>query len=112
MKLVKIKSISEGMVTAAEVKDRTGRTLLEKGKAITKKHLKVFKTWGITEVKVVLQKDSSIDQSVEENETPIDPEIIKEADELFKFTDRRHPIVSEFYNLCLSRKVKLMNDNT
>ena len=38
MKLVKIKSISEGMVTAAEVKDRTGRTLLEKGKAITKKH--------------------------------------------------------------------------
>lgn len=110
MKTVKIKFIREGMVTATEVKDRMGRTLLTKGKTITGKHLKVFKTWGITEINIMSPKDSSTTQDEKENEIPVDPKIIKEIDELFKFADRRHPIVSELYNLCLSRKVKLMGD--
>jgi len=110
MKSVKIKFIREGMVTAAEVKDRMGRTLLTKGKTISLKHLKVFKTWGITEVYIMSPKDSSTTQEDKDHETSIDPKIVKEIDELFRFADRRHPIVSEFYNLCLTRKAKLMDD--
>ncbi len=106
MKPVKIKLIREGMVTAKEVKDRMGRTLLTKGKTITAKHLKVFKTWGITEINIMSPKNSSTTQ--DEKEVPVDAKVIKEIDELFKFTDRRHPIVSELYNLCLSRKANSM----
>lgn len=110
MKSVKIKFIREGMVTGSEVKDRMGRTLLAKGKTITSKHLKVFKTWGITEINIRSEKNSLATQDEQEKEISVDPKIIKETDELFKFTDRRHPIVSELYNLCLTRKAKSLND--
>ncbi|MEK9628525.1 MAG: hypothetical protein VW455_05850 [Nitrospinota bacterium] len=108
MKSVKIKFIREGMVTATEVKDRMGRTLLTQGKTITSKHLKVFKTWGVTEVNIMLPEDTSVTEADVEN--PIDPKIISKMDELFKFTDRRHPIVNELYNLCLARKAKSLGD--
>ena len=54
MNSVKIKLIREGMVTAMEVKDRTGRILLASGITITSKHLKVLKTWGITEINIIV----------------------------------------------------------
>ena len=93
MNSVKIKLIREGMVTATEVKDRMGRILLTSGKTITSKHLKVFKTWGFYAEK-------------KEQKIQVKPSIIKEMDNLFQFADRRHPMVNEFYNLCLSRKAK------
>jgi hypothetical protein len=106
MNSVKIKLIREGMVTATEVKDRTGRTLLASGKTITSKHLKVLKTWGITEINIMSSKESPSDSEQIDKIIPVDPSIIKEMDKLFQFTDRRHPVVSEFYNLCLTRKTK------
>ncbi len=106
MNSIKIKLICEGMITATDVKDRMGRTLLEKGKIITSKHLKVFKTWGITEVNITSSKEEKSVPDDKEIENDIDPLIIKAMDKLFQFTDRRHPIVSELYNLCLSRKIK------
>lgn len=104
MNSVKIKLIREGMVTATEVKDRTGRTLLPSGKTLTSKHLKVLKTWGITEINIVSPKGSSSGTEPSEKNMSVDPSIVKEMDKLFQFTDRRHPVVSEFYNLCLTRK--------
>ena len=61
MNSVKIKLIREGMVTATEVKDRTGRILLASGKTITSKHLKVLKTWGITEINIMSPEQSPSD---------------------------------------------------
>ena len=110
MNSIKIKLIREGMVTAAAVKDRMGRTLLAKGKTITDKHLKVFKTWGITEISIMSPKGSQAVKERAEEKVPVDPLIVEEMDKLFQFTDRRHPVVNEFYDLCLSRKVNLKND--
>ena len=106
MNSVKIKLIREGMVTATEVKDRTGRTLLASGKTITSKHLKVLKTWGIAEVNIMSSKESPSNSEEVDKSIPVDPSIIKEMDQLFQFTDRRHPFVNEIYNLCLTRKAK------
>lgn len=106
MNSVKIKLIREGMVTATEVKDRTGRILLASGKTITSKHLKVLKTWGITEINIMSSKESPSGSEQIDKNIPMDSSIIKEMDKLFQFTDRRHPVVSEFYNLCLTRKAK------
>jgi len=105
MKPVKIKSLQEGMVTAAEVKDRTGRTLLAPGQTITAKNLKTLKSWGITDVNV---EDSEMPEKVfsEEGKREVvaSPAIIKEQETLFKYSDRRHPAVAELYNVCLARK--------
>ena len=106
MNSVKIKLIREGMITATEVKDRTGRILLASGKTITSKHLKVLKTWGITEINIMSSKESPSDSEQSDKSISVDASIIKAMDKLFQFTDRRHPVVSEFYNLCLTRKVK------
>ena len=106
MNSVKIKLIREGMITATEVKDRTGRILLASGKTITSKHLKVLKTWGITEINIMSSKESPSGSEQIDKSISVDPSIIKEMDQLFQFTDRRHPVVSEFYNLCLARKAK------
>jgi hypothetical protein len=106
MNSVKIKLIREGMVTATEVKDRTGRILLASGKTLTSKHLKVLKAWGITEINIMSPKESSSDSRQSAKSILVDPSIVKEMDKLFQFTDRRHPVVSEFYNLCLNRKAK------
>ena len=110
MKSVKIKLIREGMVTAKEVKDRMGRTLLSKGKTISAKHLKVFKAWGVAEVFIMSPKDSSTSPEGKEKEISVDPKIAQGMDELFKFADLRHPIVKELYDLCLTRKAKSMNE--
>jgi len=106
MNSVKIKLIREGMVTATEVKDRTGRVLLASGKTLTSKHLKVLKTWGVTEINIISSKESPSGSGKSDKSISVDPSIIKEMDKLFQFADRRHPVVSEFYNLCLTRKAK------
>ncbi len=106
MNSVKIKLIREGMVTATAVKDRTGRILLASGKTITSKHLKVLKTWGITEINIMSSNESPSDSEQSDKSISVDPSIIKAMDKLFQFIDRRHPVVSEFYNLCVARKAK------
>ncbi|MFQ5443371.1 MAG: hypothetical protein ACE5EK_02020, partial [Nitrospinales bacterium] len=50
MKGTKLKSVKAVMVVEIDVKDLTGRVLLTSGNAILEKHIKIFKSWGITEV--------------------------------------------------------------
>lgn len=111
MKSVKIKLLQKGMMTATEVKDRMGRTLLTSGQTITEHNLKTLKAWGITEVNI---KDSAgPEKNIREGEQvdiEVSPAIIKEQDALFKFTDRRHPAITELYNVCLVRKVEMRQE--
>jgi hypothetical protein len=111
MKSVKIKSLRKGMVTAAELKDRMGRTLLTAGQAITEQNLKTLKAWGITEVNIA-DSEGSKKASQEEGQKAVkaSPAIIKEQEALFKFTDRRHPAITELYDICLARKVQMRQE--
>ena len=107
MKSVKIKFLQEGMVTATEVKDRMGRTLLASGQTITAQNLKTLKAWGVTDVNI---EDSERPEKVLQEEGKMkvkaSPTIIKEQKYLFKYSDLRHPAVLELYNVCLARKVQ------
>ncbi len=108
MKSIKIKSLKEGMVTAADVKDRMGRTILTVGQTVTAQNLKTLKTWGIVDISI---EDSTMPKSDSQQEEVIDvvasPAIIKEQETLFKYSDRRHPVIVELYKVCLARKVQL-----
>ncbi|MBT3367188.1 MAG: hypothetical protein HN472_13290 [Nitrospina sp.] len=108
MRSLKIKSLKVGMVTAAEVKDRMGRILLTSGQTITAQNLKTLKAWGIADVAI---EDSNttkkVSQEAEETEIKAPPAIIKEQESLFKNSDRRHPAISELFDVCLSRKVQM-----
>lgn len=108
MKTIKIKFVRKGMVTATEVKDRMGRTLLAADKALTLNKLKTLKAWGITEINVKNPEEPENVPKEEELATvKAPPEIIEEQATLFKYADRRHPAVAELYEVCLARKVQM-----
>lgn len=52
MGMVPIDNLEVGMVLAADVHDRTGRLLLGTGSALTRKHLMIFRTWGVEEADI------------------------------------------------------------
>jgi hypothetical protein len=111
MKSIKIKFVTKGMVTATEVKDRTGRTLLASDEPLTLQKLKTLKAWGITEINVKSPDEPKKD-SKEAGPVTVkaSPEIIKEQETLFKYADRRHPAVAELYDVCLARKVQMRQE--
>ncbi len=93
-------------MTATEIKDRMGRVVLNSGQVITAQNLKTLKAWGITDVNI---EDSETPETVlpEVEEIKASPAIIKEQEALFKYSDRRHPAVTELYDACLTRKVQM-----
>ncbi len=107
MRSVKLKEVSPGMVLSADVKDRTGRTIVSTGKKLTEKHIKILKAWGIPAIKVESPKkgdgEMEIPPSLEKG--PVPDNIKKEMLELFRHTDSRHPAVRELFNLCSLRKM-------
>ena len=111
MKSIKIKFVKKGMVTAIEVKDRMGRTLLASDEPLTVQKLKTLKAWGITEINVKTP-DEPEEDSKEEGPVTVKapPEIIKEQETLFKYADRRHPAIAELYEVCLARKVQMRQE--
>lgn len=111
MKSIKIKFVKKGMVTATEVKDRMGRTLLASDEPLTLKNLRTLKAWGVTEINVKSPDDTG-NNSKEENPVTVKapPEVVEEQETLFKYTDRRHPAVAELYDVCLARKVQMRQE--
>jgi len=105
---VRIKDLKPGMVLANHAKDPNGRLLLSVGEEITDKHIRTFKAWGITEVEIDSgDEDGVIDgQPSEINVEQVPAQVREEVDELFRYTDRQHPIIEELVELCTLRKMK------
>ncbi len=100
---VKTRQLRPGMSLSSDVKDRSGRTLLRAGATLEEKHLRVFMTWGITEVEIVAD---GIDDEKKPSEH-IPPQLLeqarKEADRRFVHTDCDHPAMKELYDLAVIR---------
>ena len=52
MAQINLNDLQPGMVLAAPVYNKNEGLLLQKGVSLTDKHLKIFKTWGVTEADV------------------------------------------------------------
>ncbi|MBN1522680.1 MAG: hypothetical protein JW928_09125 [Candidatus Aureabacteria bacterium] len=52
MALINLNDLKPGMVLAAPVYNKNGGLLLNKGVPLSEKHLKIFKTWGVTEADI------------------------------------------------------------
>jgi len=61
MKPVGIEELKPGMILGQPVKNHQGVLLLEAGARITKKNIRIFKSWGVTEVTVKGQVDRETD---------------------------------------------------
>ncbi len=106
---LRVKDLKKGMVSAKDVKDRTGRLILATGKEITVSHIKTFKAWGVTEVTI---KESSAEETEplsQRSNLPVEvfEKLQKEMNDLFRYADKDHPAMLELFDLCLMRKVEL-----
>ncbi len=95
------------MVLAGDIKDLNDRVLLESGAKITEKHLKILKSWGITEADVQKATKEDIEDTRSKD---LNPELLDKAEaevtRLFSHADRSHPAVKELFYLCILRKAK------
>lgn len=100
---VRIKELTPGMVLADDVTDIKGRLLLPKGKPVGPEHIRIFKIWGVSQVRA-----AGIAGENELPETAIDParleSIRRELEERFRLTDRNHPAIREIFTQALQAK--------
>lgn len=52
MSLVAVENLKEGWILCEDVRDDNGRLMLSKGRKIESNHIKTFKIWGISEVRI------------------------------------------------------------
>jgi hypothetical protein len=111
MGLISLNDIRPGMILAGEVKDRNGRVLLAAGQEITEKHLKIFKTWGVTDANI---QGASQEDMVAQDLAEVDPEIHRQAEEStlarFKHAGTTHPGMKELARLATMRRVREMTE--
>ncbi len=106
MKNVKLEEVEPGMVLARDVKGRFGRGLLMAGNMVTEKHIKIFKSWGITEV-IIEKEPGSGTAELKKSREDHGGNARQEAQlqKLFKFNDGKHPAVRELFQVALKRKI-------
>ena len=107
MGLISLNDIQPGMKLASEVKDRNGRVLLAAGQEITEKHLKIFKTWGVTDANI---EGASQEDMVAKDLANVDPEVHRLAEEhvlaKFRHAGTTHPGMKELARLATMRRVR------
>ena len=99
-----------GMVVGKDVVDRHGRLLLQAGKVLSPKHLKIFKSWGIVELTVQVSESSAVSPALSDASptgsptgSPTDEREQRLVDR-FRFCDRRHPVIAELFEIARQRE--------
>jgi hypothetical protein len=96
MKHVGIEELKPGMILEQPVKNHQGVLLLEAGARITKKNIRIFKSWGVTKVTVKGQVARETD-SAGQPEARINASAEMQLKE--KFTDvLDDPVMVEIFN--------------
>jgi len=108
MSKITTNDIEPGMILSSDVKDRGGRTLLKAGVELTEKHLKVFKTWGITHIEVEGDETTTSLQEVINTHPELEAAAQQAAEDQFRHTDPDHQFFKELNALWIQRQIKVL----
>ena len=104
---VNIDDLVAGMVLAQDAVHMNGRVLLCSGTCLTEKHLKVFKTWGLTEAQI---KGGTGEEVSQHSMQHLDPASVKDAEqalqEKFRHMDMGLPAAAELFRVCVRHYVE------
>ncbi|MFP4451771.1 MAG: HDOD domain-containing protein [Desulfobacterales bacterium] len=107
MEKISTHSLTEGMVLAGDVKDYRGYLLAPCGQEVTEKLIRIFKIWGVGEVKVMSPEDGDMP---EDAEPPVPEQFRREAQEFvghrFQYNDLNDPFVYELFRISADRKAR------
>jgi hypothetical protein len=105
MNRVPIDQLQPGMSLEANVLDRNGRVLLRARTALTERHLRALKIWGVSEASVLGARQE--EARPRSRDVSVDPAAQAAAEsalrERFRHADTAHPFVAELYRQCLLR---------
>jgi len=96
------------MILSSDVKDRGGRALLKAGIELTEKHLKIFKTWGITHIEIEGDDTTTSLQTVINAHPELDAVAQQAAENQFRHTDPDHQFIKELKALWIQRHIKVL----
>ena len=106
MSILQLDELQAGMVLAADAVCLNGRVLLRTGTTLTEQHLKIFRTWGLSEADI----EGADAQDIHSQKlAAVDPqrlEMVRERLlERFRHTETGHPLVDELFRWCLEHAV-------
>ncbi len=106
MGLLSVNDLKDGMVLSTEIRNKHGNVLLKKGDTLSKKHIMLFKSWGITEADIEGVDKNQVEKREQEAlSTDVMASIEKELKDLFRdFGD--NPLMEELYRVTKKFKMK------
>ncbi|MEI7816829.1 MAG: hypothetical protein WCI45_06510 [Desulfuromonadales bacterium] len=108
MALFPIDNLEPGMILKSAVCDRSGRMLLPAGIELEAKHLKIFRTWGVSGADIVGDEVDD-DSQGDLGDVTGDPSALaaaqQEVELLFIHNDHHHQMIRELMRICISRRV-------
>jgi hypothetical protein len=106
MGILNINELKEGMVLAADVKNKHGNIMIRQSMTLSEKHIMLLKAWGIPEADV---EGADRDQLHQEEMKTISPEVIeaieKNLSEFFPPLDGNE-LMSEIYRIAKKLRIK------
>ena len=101
MILVKIEDLKPGMVLAKSVQNHQGVLLLDAGTRISKKNIRIFKSWGVLEFSVTGDLNES-GTALQAPGTGVEDAVESELKEKFRDVIA-DPVMAEIYKAALKR---------
>jgi hypothetical protein len=107
MPTIKLESLREGMITAAEVKNMDNMLLIPANTALTERHINVLNAWGITEIQVQACADAeeAVDILQRLPKEVLD-RLTNELKAVFWSPAEKNPVELEVFMLALRRKAR------
>lgn len=103
-------AIQPGMVLADDIYDFQGRFILGKGVELNEKHLRIIKTWGLTEISIVDEEGPP--PAVPEADSPY-PQLTQRIEDYLRsrlrFNNFDNPVITELVRCCSTRLLKSHN---
>src|SRR6056297_2234278 len=109
MDKVSIQQLNPGMILSQDVKDPNGRLLAAAGQEISGKLIRVFKIWGVGDLRVQAADSSA------QAEPEIPADIRRKAEDItsyrFQFNDLNDPFVYELFRIAVDKKARQLLEN-
>lgn len=106
MATLRLENVQPGQLLRKSVRDLSGRLLLGQGEPIQLKHIRIFRTWGVTEVEVEdgdANDPGGISNDFFTNHPALWDSAQTLARDFFLHNDLAHPLIREMHTHFLQR---------
>ncbi len=105
MGIIAVDQLKQGMVLADDVLDVNARLLLKKGGTVEAQHIRMFKMWGVGEVRV--RGNVAADTASGADSDPARFEsVARRTTPLFRLNDLNQPVIQQLFALSVQHRAK------